>query len=47
MRTWESYKNEVKNKKDATYNDIAEMEEMAQIVQKISSKREKLGLSQR
>ena len=28
MRTWESYKNEVKNKKDATYNDIAEMEEM-------------------
>ena len=47
MRTWESYKNEVKNKKDATYNDIVEMEEMAKIVQKISSKREKLGLSQR
>lgn len=47
MRTWETYKNEVKNRKDNTYKDITEMEEMAQIVQKISSKRERLGISQR
>lgn len=47
MKTWDSYKKEVKKLNDGTYNDIEEMEEMARVVQKIISKREKLGLSQR
>lgn len=47
MKTWNSYKNDVKKLNDGTFDDKAEMEEMAKVVQKIVSKREKLGLSQR
>lgn len=47
MKTWSKYKKDMIKKGGQPANDLLEMEEMANIVSKICSKREKLGLSQR
>lgn len=47
MKSWEEYKKEIKKREDISSDDIKEMEEMAKIVQRVTQKREKLGLSQR
>lgn len=47
MKTWSKYKKSIIKNGGQQANDIQEMEEMANIVSKICSKREKLGLSQR
>ena len=47
MKTWSKYKKDIIKKGGQLTNDLIEMEEMANIVSKICSKREKIGLSQR
>lgn len=47
MKTWNDYKEHVKNVDSQAKNDIEEMEELALIVGAIIEKRNALGLSQR
>lgn len=47
MKSWNDYKNFVKNEDSTAKKDIEEMEELARIVGAIIEKRNSLGLSQR
>jgi len=47
MKTWEDYKNHVKETDSARGQDLAEMEEMASIISAMIQRRMDLGLSQR
>lgn len=47
MKSWNDYKNFVKNEDSTAKQDIEEMEELAGIVGAIIEKRNSLGLSQR
>ena len=47
MRTWDDYKNHVKEIDDAAKKEIEEMEDLALIVSAIIEKRKAMGLSQR
>lgn len=47
MKSWNDYKNFVKNEDSTAKQDIEEMEELAEIVGAIIEKRNSLGLSQR
>ena len=47
MKSWNDYKNFVKNEDSTAKQDIEEIEELAGIVGKIIEKRNSLGLSQR
>ena len=47
MRTWEDFKNAIKNRGGVTAEDIEEMEMLAAIVTAIIDRRNELGLSQR
>lgn len=47
MRTWEDFKNNAKEIKTITKEDIEEMEDLANIISTIIEKRNELGMSQR
>ena len=47
MRTWEDYKNQVKNDNDNSRKELEEIEELAAIVSAIIEQRNSMGLTQR
>lgn len=47
MKTWDDYKNYVKDSDSANKKDIEEMEELASIISAIIAQRNALGMSQR
>ena len=47
MRTWDDYKNYVKNIDEKSKKEIEEIEELASIVSAIIEKRNTMGISQR
>ena len=47
MKTWDSYKKQIKALKDQTSDDIIDMENTSEIISSIYNKRTSLGISQR
>ena len=47
MKNWKNFKSNIKKTNKVIARDIAEMEEMADIVSKICKKREAMGITQR
>ncbi len=47
MRTWEDYKNQVKNDNENSRKELEEIEELAAIVSAIIEQRNSMGLTQR
>lgn len=47
MKTWKTFKSNIKKNNKTIARDIVEMEEMADIVSKICKKREEMGITQR
>ena len=47
MRTWEDYKNQIKNDNENSRKELEEIEELAAIVSAIIEQRNSMGLTQR